>query len=50
MLRLSLTPQSGHLNWLGTLLVRVPSVLASLITFHAVGDLLHLFDSKSDRL
>ncbi len=49
-LRLSMTLQSGHLHSLGTLLVRDPSVLAALLAFLAVSDLLHLFDSKSDRL
>ncbi len=35
-LRLSLTPQSGHLHSLGTLLVRDPSVLAALPAFLAL--------------
>ncbi len=36
---------------LGTLLVHGPaSVLAALLALLAVSDLLHLFDSKSDRL
>ncbi len=49
-LRLSWTPQSSHHYLLGTLLVRDPSVLATLLAFLAVIDLLHLFHSKSNRL